>query len=114
MFASSPISIRTLLLAFPCLVMCNCTAQHTLVSESPTNALAAQSDPIIEVLSELAIISIASTPQQPLGPNLVAGDSLAWQCADAGDYWNLPLKNAPTLLYAGAYEAEMSGSDFEY
>jgi len=94
--------------------MCNCTAQHTLVSESPTNTLAAQSDPIIEVLSELAIINTASTPQQPLGPNLVAGDSLAWQCADAGDYWNLPSKNAPTFQYAGAYEAEISGSDFEY
>ncbi len=98
--------------------MSSCSTQHLVVESSGATILNTTiDDEGLDVLSELSLHEFESVSVQsssPLGPQLIAGDWLAWQCADAGDYWNLPAKNAPTFLYAGAYEAEMSGSDFEY
>ena len=55
------------------------------------------------MLEELAI---APSPQistsQAIGPQLIAGDWLAWQCALSGSYWDMPTEYAP--VFAEAHE----------
>ncbi len=59
-----------------------------------------------QVLSELSMSSLIwqnTNPTPSITPQLVAGDWLAWQCAIAGSYWDMPFKNAPA--YAEAFDA---------
>ncbi len=59
------------------------------------------------ILSELFAayeLSEPITAEQPTMPQLVAGDWLAFQCATAGGYWDLPAQSdAP--VFAGAPES---------
>jgi len=73
------------------------SATHEIRPSSKSNLSQSQ------ILSELMIIFLDAhvlETTQPIknpstGPQLIAGDWLAWQCAAAGNYWDQQIKNAP-------------------
>lgn len=86
-----------ILLLIPVLTGCN---QHMLVSQSDTLSTNDHQPISSAILSELTIEYAQFNTTGSIGPQLVAGDWLAWQCAFAGSYWDLPAKKAPTFAEA--------------
>ncbi|MFG0312923.1 MAG: hypothetical protein ACF8LL_01870 [Phycisphaerales bacterium] len=96
-----------------------CTQPHTPATHAGGEPLhhqpilVATSEPIENstnwhgILSELFAAYEQTAPiaaEQPSMPQLVAGDWLAFQCATAGGYWDLPAQSdAP--VFAGAPES---------
>lgn len=104
------------LLATPCLLISGCTHHNAIVLDTQSEGLVSQSAEA-DLLTELDVVIVASaaTPLPDLvGPQLIAGDWLAWQCAFAGSYWDMSLQDGERHYYAGAYEAELSSNNFEY
>ncbi len=104
------------LLATPCLLISGCTQRNAIVLDTQSEGLVAQSVEA-DLLTELEIVIFATTttPMPDLiGPQLVAGDWLAWQCALAGSYWDMPLQDGERHYYAEAYEAELGSYEIEY
>ena len=91
-----------LLVILPALSGCALT-NHQIVNAQAQDCTPVQIDtkPIsAAILSELAISSNTSAAINHVGPQLVAGDWIAWQCAIAANYWDLPTKNAPAFAEA--------------
>ncbi len=63
-----------------------------------------QNTAINHMLFELSIQPSANETvlDQPVavGPQLVAGDWLAWQCALSGSYWDMPTQSMPVFAEA--------------
>ncbi len=96
----------TVIAAIP-MLMTGCTHQSQLVLEPTTAPLEItapiQSNTSSQILFELSVSSQAwhaTNQATPIGPQLAVGDWLAWQCALAGRYWDMPLKNAPAYAEA--------------
>jgi hypothetical protein len=106
-------------LAVPLFTMPGCTQPHTPATHAGgetlhhqpirvANAAPINSSSIWQgILSELFAVYEQTDPiaaEQPAMPQLVAGDWLAFQCATAGGYWDLPAQSdAP--VFAGAPES---------
>ena len=107
-----PRAIALSLLPFLCQLPGGCAIQPTSIvldtQSSITGAEQESADVHAVVLTELSITkSVTLSAEKPaLGPQLIAGDWLAFQCALAGGYWDLKPGTGPT--YAEAYEAELS------
>ena len=91
-----------LVLAVPFLTACNGTNHQSAHLETSLSHSPIQSAENSAVLSELAIYPDVFQVTSTDGPQLVAGDWIAWQCAIAANYWDMPTKTAPA--YAEAVE----------
>jgi len=95
--------LKAATLALASLYIAGCSTGPSLVEHTDQLQVHEKSTVTLTVLSELTIDSnfedIASTST---GPQLVAGDWIAWQCALAGSYWDMSQTNAPA--YAEAHE----------
>lgn len=111
-----PQSALLCLLATPCILISGCTHQNAIALDTHGEGLVSQSVEA-DLLTELDVLTVASaaTPLPDLfGPQLIAGDWLAWQCAFAGSYWDMPLQDGERHYYAGAYESEIGQYELEY
>jgi len=104
----NPLFITGIFVALP---LTGCATHHVLESETPL----APTHPVLvfpvssidtprsefdsgSLLAELLLLLTSAYPQSEVvpeiqsapGPELVAGDWLAWQCAQAGNYWDMP------------------------
>lgn len=101
------IATRSLLiLTVPFLSACNGMNQQTAQFETTSGFAPSPKTADSAILSELAIIPDPLVMMNTPGPQLVAGDWIAWQCAIAANYWDIPTKNAPA--YAEASESDLT------
>ena len=95
--------LKAATLALSTLYISGCSTGPCLVETTHQHDAQEKSTMLITVLSELAIDSdFEDSAFTMTGPQLVAGDWIAWQCALAGSYWDMSQTNAPA--YAEAHE----------
>ena len=105
-----PINSAKLVAALlPALLLTGCTRHHLVTEQSESTrvvpiVVCTMDAPfdisnLIKVATQSQAISTTINTNQAVGPQLIAGDFLAWQCAIAGNYFeHNALNNTPSMF----------------
>lgn len=104
---------KIILPLIPAIMLTGCTQQHLVSMETqPVEIMLNTNVPtdinnLLQIATQSQTITFVDEAQQAVGPQLVAGDFLAWQCAIAGNYFeNSPFENKASMFATGPTDTE--------